>query len=155
MYRTAVGNLHQTLFLLIIKRAVDLYFAINLIQLSIFGLTGLTIRSIDFLMIQLNGDPIQRPLLAIRIHAQRHRGAGPQSGHQKIIRGRAQTGPAHRDGFIGDHTMTFCHNVGNISGFSNLGDHLVLGLRISLRFIFLGCANIFQRPGRNDSAGIQ
>jgi hypothetical protein len=51
MNRTAVGNLHQALFLLIVERSAQLDLPFNLIQLAFFCLTIPTISGVNFLVV--------------------------------------------------------------------------------------------------------
>ncbi|MNC85177.1 hypothetical protein D3C83_07630 [compost metagenome] len=62
-------------------------------------------------MTEANGDTQQRPLFAARVHADRHRCAGAESGQQQVVRRRAGICAADRHRFIASQLMRTRHDL--------------------------------------------
>jgi hypothetical protein len=52
----------------------------------------------------LNRHLLERPVVSVGVHAQRHRCAGAERGEQQVIGGRAEV-VADTEWFVGDETM--------------------------------------------------
>src|SRR5712692_4992036 len=64
------------------------------------------VRFTLLVMIELDPDGAQLPALPLRVHAQRDRGAGPQRGEQKSVRGGSGVGAAVRMRLIGGELVS-------------------------------------------------
>jgi len=97
VYRAFIGNLQQALPLFIGQLAFK----------DDIAMDAVTCRAVDFnfFVAERDADLGKREALALGVHAQGHRGAGTESGHQEIERGRAGIGAPHADRFIGKQLM--------------------------------------------------
>ena len=92
VHGAAVGDLQQALLLLLVERSCDLDFAFDPVEHALGKVAGLALRGMDLGVFQANGGGLERPTLAVGVHAQRHRGAGAEGGHQQVERCQQEVG---------------------------------------------------------------
>ena len=105
MDRAFVGDLHQSLALIIIERAFDLDHAVDLVEHAGAGFAFGAIFGVDLVMLQRHRDAIERQRLAVGIEPHGHGGAGAEACEQEVIRSGAGVLAANRDRFIGQHAV--------------------------------------------------
>src|SRR5712692_937144 len=106
VHRAAVGDLEQPLPLLGAERAGQADLPLDAIEHALLRLALRAVLGVDLRLLQPHRDPLERPLLAPRVHGDRHGGAGPQRGQQQVIGRGARVRPARLHRLIRDETMT-------------------------------------------------
>jgi len=109
--RAAIGDLEQPGPLLRVEIAFQADFPGDLIDPPVARLAVGTITRMNFIMLKVNADPGQRPVLARGIEAQRHRSASPEGSQQQIVWiGPAVVAPRRRR-LVGAQTVAARRNV--------------------------------------------
>ena len=92
VHRTAIGDLEQTLPLALVKIPAQPNDAMESIHLALLCFARLTISGIDLLVLQADVHLFQRPLLAPRVHAERHRSAAAECREEVLIGSGSKVG---------------------------------------------------------------
>src|SRR5260370_43061 len=87
MNRAALGHLQEPGALLAGELAVELQFALDMVQLAGPGFAVRAVPGVDALMTEPDRDVPQRPSLAVGVHAHRNGGAGRKAGPEQVVGG--------------------------------------------------------------------
>ncbi len=101
----AFGNVQKPGALHLGELTVELYLALNVVQLSDPGFATRAVCGVDVPMAQPHRDVAQRPALALGVHANRDGGAGAEAGQEQVIGCGAAVGTADSGWLVGDHLM--------------------------------------------------
>src|SRR5260370_38901784 len=96
MNRAALGHLQEPGALLAGELAVELQFALDMVQLAGPGFAVRAVPGVDALMTEPDRDVPQRPPLAVGVHAHRNGGAGAQAAPGAMVRGGAAVAAPRR-----------------------------------------------------------
>src|SRR5262245_10280107 len=105
MYRTLVGDLKESLALLLAECAFQTHIAIDAIDLASLGFTVEAILSMDFAVSEPHRHAFKWQLFGVGVEPQRHRSAGAEGSEQQIVRARTGIETAHFDRLVGKETM--------------------------------------------------
>src|ERR1700677_643438 len=128
MHRTLVGDLEQLLPLFFGQVASKFDIPIDAVQHLVFGVAIRAIDGVGFRMTQPNYYAGEWPLLAPRIHAERHGSAGAQRRRQQLIGGRPGISTANVPRFVREKPMSPDSNLLRESSHAS-ADHYLGGSR--------------------------
>src|SRR5215211_6426791 len=83
---TPLSDLKEPPALRFVQRTLQLNGETNAVDPAFPGLAFLAIPGVNLFVTKADRDRLQRPTLAIRVHAQGYRGARPECGKQVIVR---------------------------------------------------------------------
>src|SRR5918996_5146336 len=146
--RTAFGDLQKAPALFVVERSLQLDLALDAVDLALLRLTVLTLLGVDPAVPETHDHPLERPALALDIHAQGHGAAAAEAREQIVIGARAGIIAADARGLVGaQHMAARAHDLGKASR-ASLGDlDRALG-RAAFGLCALG--EITARPGDQD-----
>ena len=116
MHGAAVRDLDETRSLLMIEIAFDSDPSRDPLRaLWCVGVRLGGVLAVHAVVPELDRDPIQRPLLAGRVHAQGHRRAAPERAEQQLVGGHAGVSPAELLRLVAaDHVVAGLEPLGQL-----------------------------------------
>ena len=126
MNGTAIRDFKQPDPLFVRQIPLQFDFSLDEVDQSGLGLTRFTVFRVYLVVLEPNGDPLQRPLLTVGIHAKGYGSTAPERSHQVVVGGRAEVGSAGTDRFICNKSVFTRPHFGLESDFSGVYDNTVV-----------------------------
>ncbi len=112
----AVSDGEEALALRVVEVAVEGDRAAEAVDLALFRLARGAILRVEPVVLDVDRDAFERPVLAVGVHPQRHRGARPERGAEEIVGRRSLVRPTDGDRLVGDEGVLANGDAGAEAG---------------------------------------
>ena len=105
MNGAAVGDLGEAGALRVVERAVEGERAAEPVDVALLRFAVGAVLGVEAVVLDVDGDAGERPLLAVGVHPQRHRRARPERRAEEVVGRRPLVRPADLRRLVGDEAV--------------------------------------------------